>query len=78
MPQDAPSCDLAADLRAEVARHQVPIYRLAPLVGLHPSHLGQVLRGRRPLPSELADRIRGALTGAAVTEAAGATVGRAV
>ena len=52
----------AGDLRAEVARHMVPIYRLAPRVGLHPAHLGQVLRGRRPLSPELETRIRAALS----------------
>ena len=55
----------AGDLRAEVARHMVPIYRLAPRVGLHPAHLGQVLRGRRPLSPELEARIRTALSEAA-------------
>jgi DNA-binding transcriptional regulator YdaS (Cro superfamily) len=62
MLQTAAPTDPAADLRAEVARRQVPLYRLAPLVGLHPSHLGQVLRGRRPLTPELAQRIERALT----------------
>jgi DNA-binding transcriptional regulator YdaS (Cro superfamily) len=51
----------AGELRAEVARRMVPIYRLAPSVGLHPAHLGQVLRGRRPLSPELESRIRAAL-----------------
>jgi hypothetical protein len=55
----------ARELRAEVARHMVPIYRLAPRVGLHPAHLGQVLRGRRPLSRELESRIRAALSEAA-------------
>ncbi len=41
----------AADLRAEMARRQVEIYRLSARVGLHPSHLGQLLRGRRNSPS---------------------------
>ena len=51
----------AVELRAEIARQMVPIYRLAPRVGLHPAHLGQVLRGRRALSPELAARIRAAL-----------------
>jgi plasmid maintenance system antidote protein VapI len=51
----------AADLRAEIARHMVPIYRLAPLVGLHPAHLGPILRGRRALSPELAARIQAAI-----------------
>ena len=59
MAQNAATADPAADLRAEMARHQVQIYRLAPLVGLHPSHLGQVLRGRRTLSPDLAERILG-------------------
>jgi plasmid maintenance system antidote protein VapI len=53
--------DPASDLRAELARRQVIIYKLAPRVGLHPAHLGQVLRGRRPLSPDLALRIREAL-----------------
>jgi DNA-binding transcriptional regulator YdaS (Cro superfamily) len=51
----------AADLRAEMARRQVEIYRLSARIGLHPSHLGQVLRGRRPLSPELAERIERAI-----------------
>jgi plasmid maintenance system antidote protein VapI len=53
--------DSAGDLRAEIARRQLVIYELAPQVGLHPAHLGQVLRGRRPLTAELEARIRAAL-----------------
>jgi plasmid maintenance system antidote protein VapI len=62
MAQSVLLTDPAAELRAELARRQVAIYRLAPIVGLHPSHLGQVLSGRRPLSPELADRIRCALS----------------
>ena len=61
MPREVLSPDHAADLRAEVARKMVRVYELAPRVGLHPAHLGQVLRGRRPLTPELAARIRAAL-----------------
>ncbi len=57
MSQESPGGDRAAELRAEVARQMVPVYVLASRVGLHPAHLGQVLRGRRPLPPELAERI---------------------
>jgi hypothetical protein len=57
--------DSAGDLRAEVARRMVPIYHLSSRVGLHPAHLGQVLRGRRPLSPELEGRIRAALSEAA-------------
>ena len=59
---EALALESAVELRAEVARQMVPIYWLAPKVGLHPAHLGQVLRGRRPLSPELAARIRAALS----------------
>ena len=61
MPNDVLTADPAAELRAEMARRQLRIYDVAPRVGLHPSHLGQVLRGRRPLSPELAERIRQAI-----------------
>jgi plasmid maintenance system antidote protein VapI len=61
--QQRAAVDSAAELRAEIARQMLPIYRLAPTVGLHPTHLGQVLRGRRSLSPALAVRIRAALTG---------------
>ncbi len=61
--------DRAAELRAEVARQMVPVYVLASRVGLHPAHLGQVLRGRRPLPPELAERISRALQVGGVDDA---------
>jgi hypothetical protein len=51
----------AAELRAERARRQVRLYDLAPLVGLHPSHLGAMLSGRRPLPDAVAVRVAEAL-----------------
>jgi len=63
MPIDATEEALAAELRAEVARRLIPVYVLASRVGLHPAHLGQVLRGRRRLPPELAERIARALRG---------------
>jgi plasmid maintenance system antidote protein VapI len=59
--QETAANDSASDLRAEIARRQLVIYELAPRVGLHPGHLGQVLRGRRPLTAELEARIRAAL-----------------
>ena len=56
------AADSAGELRAEIARRQLIIYELAPKVGLHPAHLGQVLRGRRALTPDLATRIRAALS----------------
>jgi hypothetical protein len=57
-----PTRDSASELRAEIARQMMPLYRLAPRVGLHPTHLGQVLRERRPLSPGLAERIKLALS----------------
>lgn len=51
----------AADLRAEVARHRLPLYRLAPHVNMHPAHLGRVLNGARELTPALAERIQVAI-----------------
>lgn len=62
LPQILETSDSAAELRAEIARRMIPVYILSSRVGLHPAHLGQVLRGRRPLSAELADRIRRALS----------------
>ncbi len=47
----------ASDLRAELARHKIPIYKVAGLVNLHPVHLGHMLNGRTPFRSELAERV---------------------
>jgi hypothetical protein len=55
------SNDSAAELRAAIARKMIPVYVLSSAVGLHPAHLGQVLRGRRPLTPELEERIKHAL-----------------
>ncbi len=47
----------AADLRALIARHQIPLYHLAPLVGVHPFRLGQMLRGKIPFPPDVVWRL---------------------
>lgn len=47
----------AGDLRAEIARMQIPIYQLAARVNMHPARLSLVLNGRTPLTAELAGRI---------------------
>jgi DNA-binding transcriptional regulator YdaS (Cro superfamily) len=70
MVQQIASAPAAADLRAEMARRQVEIYRLSARIGLHPSHLGQVLRGRRPLPPDLAERIERAIREEGMPDAA--------
>jgi plasmid maintenance system antidote protein VapI len=53
----------AADLRSDLARHELQIYAIAPLVKMHPARLGQVLRGKLPLTPELARRIHSAIHG---------------
>src|SRR5437660_12612355 len=47
----------AADLRSLIARHRLQLYRLAPLVDLHPSRLSLVLNARVPLPRDLAETL---------------------
>ena len=47
----------AADLRAAIARSNRPLYVIAAEVGLHPSHLGQMLRERSPMRPDIAARI---------------------
>ena len=51
----------AADLRADVARLQVPVYQLGAVVRVHPGRLGMMLRGSIPLSPTMAVRIRRAL-----------------
>ncbi len=46
-----------ADLRAELARRRIALYRLAPFVHLHPGRLGGMLNERIPLPHDVAERI---------------------
>lgn len=49
------------ELRFEIVRRDVRIYRVAARVDLHPSRLGRILRGREPLSDALAQRIRAAI-----------------
>jgi plasmid maintenance system antidote protein VapI len=51
----------AADLRADIARAQIPIYQVAAVVRMHPMRLGMVLNEKRPLSPELAQRIHAAI-----------------
>jgi hypothetical protein len=53
-----------SDLRAEIARRRIPIYRIAGAVGMNPQRLGAMLNGRLPLPDSLAMRIVDVLIGA--------------
>jgi hypothetical protein len=51
----------AADIRAELARHRLKLYLIAPRVGLHPNNLSLVLQERRPLSPHLAVRLMRAI-----------------
>lgn len=51
----------AADIRAELARRRLKLYRIAPRIGLHPNNLSLVLQERRPLSPDLAERIMRAI-----------------
>ena len=51
----------AADLRAERARLQIPIFILASRVGMHPFRLWQILNERRALTPAMARQIAKAL-----------------
>ncbi len=57
----ATAIDAGADLRAEIARHQLRLYELAGDIQCHPGRLGQMLRGALPLPPEVAERLRRAI-----------------
>lgn len=57
-----------ADLRAERARRQVPVYRIAAVYGCHPNKIGAWLSGREPLTPEVASRILRAIEQASTAE----------
>ena len=50
-----------ADLRAALARVQLPIYVLAGRVRIHPTRLAAMLRGKVPIPPDITDRILAAV-----------------
>ena len=56
-----PTVPTAADLRAELARRQVPIYLLSTAVRMHPSRLGGYLNGSKELPNDLALQLMAAI-----------------
>ena len=53
------------DLRAEIARRQLVRYHLAADVGVHPARLGQMLLGKAPMPTEIAQKLTEAVESAA-------------
>jgi plasmid maintenance system antidote protein VapI len=46
------------EFRFELIRRDLHIYEVAPQIGCHPSTLGRMLRGRIPMPAEVAARLR--------------------
>ena len=45
------------DLRTELYRLRLPIYKVASEVNVHPSRLSLYLNGRLPMPDELRSRL---------------------
>ena len=50
-----------ADVRAELARMRWPLYQFAAAIGMHPTRLGYVLNGGRPMTPALRARIERAI-----------------
>lgn len=53
----------AEELRALRARVQIPLYQIAPRVGLHPARLGRMLNEKEYLPPKIARRVARLLGG---------------
>jgi plasmid maintenance system antidote protein VapI len=51
----------AGDLRAALARAGVPLYRVAAVVGLHPSRRSGYMNGRMPVTADIAARLLAAI-----------------
>ena len=49
------------ELRADFSRTMTPIYIIAAEVEQHPARLGQMLRGRLPMPLDVYQRVAEAL-----------------
>jgi plasmid maintenance system antidote protein VapI len=48
-------------VKAELARRGIKIHEFAARIRLHPSYLGAMLNGRKPVSAGVAERIRRAL-----------------
>jgi hypothetical protein len=46
-----------AEIRAEIARRQIVLYKLAAEIQIHPGRLGMMIGGKIPLPREIAEKI---------------------
>ena len=51
----------AAELRADIARKRITKYKLAGVVGIHPSRISEILNEKKPLTDATAKRIAHAL-----------------
>ena len=63
----------AADIRALMARHRVRQYKLAAAIEVSPNVLSRMLNERRPLPADLAVKIRQVISAVFDYKAAPAT-----
>jgi plasmid maintenance system antidote protein VapI len=55
------------ELRVQLFLSDLRLYEVAPRIGCHPGKLGRMLRGRIPMPADVAARLRRVL----IEEAAG-------
>jgi hypothetical protein len=55
--------DEREEFRVQLILRDLRLYEVAPRVGCHPGKLGQMLRGRAPMPAEIAARLRRVLAG---------------
>ena len=51
------------DLRTEIYRLRLPIYKVASQVNVHPSRLSLYLNGRLPMPPDVQDRLEAIIVG---------------
>jgi hypothetical protein len=63
--------DVAADLRAAIARSTAPAYVVASYARIHPSRLSRLLRGHVPITADVRERILAAVRMAQADTAAG-------
>ena len=51
----------AEDVRVEIARRRIPIYKLSALVSVHPSRLSLIINGKIPMTPAIGARLMAAL-----------------
>jgi len=70
MEQQSAVAIRAADLRAEIARQRVRIYKVASRAGIHPITIGRILSEKLGLSDRAATRIMDAIREEAAEQAA--------